>query len=89
MSERCKHKVSESRTCGSYAFNLYREGIVQGDLCDVHYWEAEAKKSRLAALREVWDVVENQTPRSSGEIAYQCLLRRKLSRMIAKAEAGR
>ena len=29
--------------CGSYAFNLYKEDIDQGDLCDVHYWRALAK----------------------------------------------
>jgi hypothetical protein len=28
--------------CGSYAFNLYKEGIDQGDLCDVHYWKKQA-----------------------------------------------
>jgi hypothetical protein len=28
--------------CGSYAFNLYKEDIDQGDLCDVHYWKEKA-----------------------------------------------
>lgn len=28
--------------CGSYAFNLYKEDIDQGDLCDVHYWQGGA-----------------------------------------------
>jgi hypothetical protein len=26
------------RKCGSYAFNLYKVGIEQGDRCDVCYW---------------------------------------------------
>lgn len=25
--------------CRSIAFNLQRDGIEQGDLCDVHYWK--------------------------------------------------
>jgi hypothetical protein len=32
--------------CGSYAFNLYKEGIDQGDLCDVHYWKGRAHRSQ-------------------------------------------
>lgn len=29
--------------CGSLAFNLQSEGIEQGDLCDVHYWQNRAE----------------------------------------------
>lgn len=29
----------EKKGCGSFSFNLHQEGIVQGNLCDVHYWE--------------------------------------------------
>lgn len=39
---RCKSKCAEGYVCGSFAFNLYKEGIDQGDLCDVHYWKAKA-----------------------------------------------
>jgi len=28
--------------CGSYALNLARHGIDQGNLCDVHYWQERA-----------------------------------------------
>ena len=31
--------------CGSYAFNLYKENIEQGDYCDQHYWEDRAMKA--------------------------------------------
>lgn len=31
--------------CGSYAFNLYKEGIDQGGLCDVHYWQGRAHRA--------------------------------------------
>ncbi len=39
--------------CGSYAFNLYKEGIDQGGLCDVHYWQGRAH--RAEALMSVPD----------------------------------
>ena len=42
MSERCKHVEKNGFNCGSYAFNLYKDGIDQGNLCDVHYWQAKA-----------------------------------------------
>ena len=31
--------------CGSYAFNLYKEDIDQGGLCDVHYWQGRAHRA--------------------------------------------
>jgi hypothetical protein len=43
--KRCTFKEG-SHYCGSYAFNLYSEGIDQGDLCDVHYWQDQAQKAR-------------------------------------------
>lgn len=43
--ERCKFKQGKFN-CGSYAFNLYKEGIVQGDFCDHHYWQDQAMKAR-------------------------------------------
>ena len=45
---RCNHKG-----CGSYAFNLWRDGIDQGDLCDVHYWQNKAEM----AVAEVFAAV--------------------------------
>ena len=32
--------------CFSYAFNLYKEDIDQGDLCDVHYWKEKAMEAQ-------------------------------------------
>lgn len=34
--------------CGSYAFNLAHDGVDQGSLCDVHYWQSQA--NQLKAL---------------------------------------
>jgi hypothetical protein len=41
MNQRCTFVESDGfHHCGSYAFNLQRDGIDQGTLCDVHYWQA-------------------------------------------------
>jgi phage-related protein len=48
ISQTCKYKVKQKDceyTCGSYAFNLHKEGINQGDYCDRHYWEARARRA--------------------------------------------
>ena len=45
MSDRCKHIEKSGFNCGSYAFNLYKDGIDQGNLCDVHYWQAKAQRT--------------------------------------------
>ena len=42
---RCAFKQGQYN-CGSYAFNLYKEDINQGDLCDRHYWQDQAQKAR-------------------------------------------
>ena len=41
--KRCVYK-SGAWNCGSYQFNLYKDDIDQGDLCDVHYWQAKAQR---------------------------------------------
>ncbi len=41
--------MSKCIKCGSYAFNLYKEGIDQGNLCDVHYWQGRANRAEAAA----------------------------------------
>jgi hypothetical protein len=33
-----------SWNCGSYQFNLQKNHIDQGDLCDVHYWQTQAQR---------------------------------------------
>ena len=44
MNERCTFKQGLFN-CGSYAFNLYKEDIKQGDYCDHHYWQDQAMKA--------------------------------------------
>jgi hypothetical protein len=45
MNKKCKHVKQDGFNCGSYAFNLYKDDIDQGDLCDVHYWQAKAQRT--------------------------------------------
>jgi hypothetical protein len=44
MNKQCKFKVGKYN-CASYAFNLYKEQIDQGDRCDRHYWQDQAMKA--------------------------------------------
>ena len=45
MNERCKHIEKDGYRCGSYAFNLHKDDIDQGELCDVHYWQAKTQRT--------------------------------------------
>jgi hypothetical protein len=45
MNQRCKHVEQNGFNCGSYAFNLYKDDINQGNLCDVHYWQEKAQRT--------------------------------------------
>jgi hypothetical protein len=42
---RCTFKQGQYN-CGSYAFNLWKEDIDQGEYCDRHYWQDQAAKAR-------------------------------------------
>lgn len=48
MSKRCNFKRGDNWCCGSYAFNLAKEGIEQGELCDRHYWQVRAMEAESA-----------------------------------------
>ena len=41
--KRCVYKCGDWN-CGSYQFNLYKDDIDQGELCDVHYWQTKAQR---------------------------------------------
>ena len=59
MNKQCKFKVGKYN-CGSYAFNLYKENIEQGDYCDRHYWQEramEAAAQEREACAKVCDVI--------------------------------
>lgn len=64
----CYFETTQGWHCGSYAFNLRKEGIDQGNLCDRHYWEtrARAAEARLATL-------EAKVPKHLIPTAHDCL----------------
>ena len=65
MSERCKHVEKNGFNCGSYAFNLYKDGILQLDykscemMADDLYAEIAARYPDRAVWIEVAEDGEN------------------------------
>jgi hypothetical protein len=58
--------------CGSYAFNLHNDGIKQGDLCDVHYWQDRAESlPRSAIVQSIWEFALN--PYHRCDVAYKII----------------
>jgi len=49
--KRCVYKCG-AWNCGSYQFNLYKDDIDQGELCDVHYWQTKAQRSWVGLTDE-------------------------------------
>ncbi len=64
--------------CGSYAFNLYKEGVEQGGHCDVHYWQGRAHRAESFLEQPViaWAVMKGD----------ECLSVRRFE-PVASAEA--
>lgn len=58
MTNRCTFKQGLFN-CGSHAFNLYKENIEQGDYCDQHYWEDQAKKAAAQEREECAKVCDD------------------------------
>ena len=56
--KRCTFKEGQDN-CGSYAFNLWREGIEQGDYCDHHYWQDQAQKARADEREACAKIADN------------------------------
>jgi hypothetical protein len=68
--------------CGSYAFNLYKEDIDQGGLCDVHYWQGRAHR---AEAKQEQQVVSLQCAHCQVTIDT---LNDKVMSLLAKQEQG-
>jgi len=67
MSKQCKFKCGDWN-CGSYQFNLYKNDIDQGDLCDVHYWQTKAQRPWVGLTdEEMMDAIYvDDTPMERG-----------------------
>jgi len=50
----CEFKLKDGfHQCGSAMFNLDRDGIDQGTLCDVHYWQTMHKACAESKQEEI------------------------------------
>ena len=70
---RCTFKQGQYN-CGSYAFNLYKEDIGQGEYCDRHYWQDQAQKAR-ADEREGCAALCDQLSDSSRDLRFGTAIR--------------
>ena len=81
MNKRCKHVRQDGFNCGSYAFNLYKDDIDQGDLCDVHYWQAKAQRTWVGLTDEevtdLWHKTEPYYDEYDFAKAYEAKLKDK------------
>jgi len=57
--KRCVYKCG-AWNCNSYQFNLYKDDIDQGNLCDVHYWQTKAQREWQGLTDEDWEKVANR-----------------------------
>jgi hypothetical protein len=69
----CRHKKAGGiHICSSQQFSLWKQGIDQGDRCDVHYWEVESE--RIAAIvkdqQVTINLLKNQADAFRKELAY-------------------
>ena len=70
---RCTFKQGQYN-CGSYAFNLWKESIEQGEYCDHHYWQDQAQKAR-ADEREGCAALCDQLSDSSRDLRFGTAIR--------------
>ncbi len=74
--KRCVYKCGVWN-CGSYQFNLYKDEIDQGDLCDVHYWQTKAMWQELTP-EEILDLFDSQNVYGSKWIEFARTVEAKL-----------
>jgi hypothetical protein len=73
VSKKCKFKCGDWN-CGSYQFNLYKNDIDQGDLCDVHYWQTKAQRTWVGLTDdEIWGAVDRIGTSDSNVNPYQTI----------------
>ena len=98
--KRCVFKCG-AWNCGSYQFNLYKDDINQGDLCDVHYWQTKAQLDAihlwqwtgethlLIAAHESLRTALEQSEPSKQAIEDVCMIARNAIDRIIELENGK
>jgi hypothetical protein len=84
----CKFKKGEFN-CGSYAFNLYKEDIDQGNYCDHHYWQDQAMKARADEREACAKVCETGVDYEHPTVKGHIMENFGHSRLLAKAIRAR
>ena len=75
MSEkRCLYKCGDWN-CGSYQFNLYKDAIDQGELCDVHYWQTKAQREWVGLTDE--DILSCSDSQRAAVMYFAAMLKKK------------
>ena len=77
--KRCVYKCG-AWNCGSYQFNLYKDEINQGELCDVHYWQTKAQRQWVGLTpEEVLDLFDLNNVYGSKWIEFARTVENKLN----------
>ena len=77
--KRCVFKCG-AWNCGSYQFNLYKDEINQGELCDVHYWQTKAQRQWVGLTpEEVLDLFDLNNVYGSKWIEFARTVENKLN----------
>ena len=77
--KRCVFKCG-AWNCGSYQFNLYKDDIDQGLLCDVHYWQTKAQRQWVGLTpEEVLDLFDLNNVYGSKWIEFARTVETKLN----------
>ena len=77
--KRCVYKCG-AWNCGSYQFNLYKDEIDQGLLCDVHYWQTKAQRQWIGLTpEEVLDLFDLNNVYGSKWIEFARTVENKLN----------
>ena len=59
--------------CGSYQFNLYKDDIDQGLLCDVHYWQTKAQRQWVGLTEQERNYLEDALGLFIGKPAFDAI----------------
>jgi len=79
MNKICKHVEKDGfHRCGSHAFNLYKDDIDQGELCDVHYWQTKAQPD------DFFRMIADKNPKPFPQRTWQGLTNDEIKEYLLK-----
>ena len=75
--KRCVFKCG-AWNCGSYQFNLYKDEIDQGLLCDVHYWQTKAQRPWVELTDEEMSDIVADIDTDFGDLVWKVVCLTKI-----------